>query len=290
MEFEDIYQSYRNMVYSVAYRMLGSFSDAEDVVQDVFAALQQLDINSIGNLKAYLVKMATNHCLNTLSSARKKREVYVGPWLPEPEISEPQLNPVEEVVRNESVSYAFLVLLEQLNPVERAVFVLREALAYNYREIAEILDKTEANCRKIYSRCKQKLQNPVSAQPEEPAQMQQIVQTFLDGAKTGSFEPFINLLKADAVLVSDGGGKMRAALFPIYGKERVQAFFEGVFTRGFFDAEFLPAVINGQLGIVGKKDGRLEKVLSFDWDADKKEIKHIYILMNPDKLNNVRSM
>nr|WP_257350656.1 sigma-70 family RNA polymerase sigma factor [Pseudalkalibacillus decolorationis] len=157
MGLDTLYKSYQPFLYSIAYRMLGSVTDAEDIVHDVFLRLN-VDNDQVKDLKAYLAKMTTNRCLNYLNSARKRRETYEGPWLPEPQVNEPDL-PLDKVVTDETVSYAFLVMLDQLSPVERAVFVLREAFAYDYKDIAEMLQKTEVNCRKIHSRAKRKLQN-----------------------------------------------------------------------------------------------------------------------------------
>ncbi|PTM59438.1 sigma-70 family RNA polymerase sigma factor [Desmospora activa] len=163
MQLEQLYEHYQSLLFGVAYRMLGSISDAEDIVQDVFLSLQQQEIDKISHVKAYLIKMTTNRCLNLLGSARHKREEYVGPWLPEPLLDQQQ--PADIIERNESISYAFLVLMEQLSPIERAVFILRESLGFEYEAIADILDKTTSNCRKIMSRAKRKLPHPLPTAP-----------------------------------------------------------------------------------------------------------------------------
>ena len=180
MELDSVYRSYKPLMLSIAYRMLGSVADAEDLVQDTFLTAQQMENGKNGghvnNLKAYLCKTVTNRCLDYLKSARRKREVYVGPWLPEPlvqsagEIS--GQDPLQSVVLEDTISYAFLVLLDRLTPVERAVFILREAFEYDYGDIADFLGKTELGCRKIYSLLKRKIQDeppaelPASAQSE----------------------------------------------------------------------------------------------------------------------------
>ncbi|MBY0599126.1 RNA polymerase sigma-70 factor [Bacillus bingmayongensis] len=287
MDFETLYRTYQPLVYSVAYRLLGSVSDAEDVTQDIFIKGQHMDQESVRNMKAYLIKMTTNHCLNILQSARKKREVYTGEWLPEPEIDTMKLNPMETILQNERVSYAFLVLLENLTAVERAVFVLREALSYDYREIAEILNKSEANCRKIYSRCKEKIRHEVPVHPQQSNQTEKMIHTFIKGSETGNFEEFINLLTVDARLVTDGGGKVRAAIFPILGKQRIQIFLEAIASRGFFQLELLPTIINGQFGILARNKGHAEKAICFEWDESGESIRRIYIIVNPDKLKHI---
>ncbi|MEN1938577.1 RNA polymerase sigma-70 factor [Paenibacillus sp. 102] len=287
MDFETLYRTYQPLVYSVAYRLLGSVSDAEDVAQDILIKSQHVNQESIKNMKAYLIKMTTNHCLNILQSAQKKREVYTGEWLPEPEIDTMKLNPMETIIQNERVSYAFLVLLENLTPIERAVFVLREALRYDYREVAEILNKSEANCRKIYSRCKEKIQHEVSVHPQQSSHTEKMVHTFIQGSETGNFEAFINLLREDVALVTDGGGKVRAAIFPILGKQRIQTFLEAIVSRGFFQVELFPTIINGQIGILARNKGRAEKVICFEWNESGESIRRIYIIVNPDKLKHI---
>lgn len=288
MDFETLYRTYQPLVYSVAYRLLGSVSDAEDVAQDILITSQHVDKELIRNMKAYLIKMTTNHCLNILQSARKKREVYTGEWLPEPEIDSAQLNPMETIIQNERVSYAFLVLLENLTPIERAVFVLREALRYDYREIAEIINKSEANCRKIYSRCKGKIQHEVPVHPQQSDNTEKMVHAFIQGSKTGDFGEFMNLLTEDAVLITDGGGKVRAAIFPILGKRRIQTFLEAVIPRGLLQkVELLPTIINGQTGILARNNGHAERTICFEWDTSGKSIRRIYIVMNPDKLKHI---
>ncbi|HEK9100612.1 RNA polymerase sigma-70 factor [Bacillus pfraonensis] len=287
MDFETLYRTYRPLVYSVAYRLLGSVSDAEDVAQDILIKSQHVNQESIRNIKAYFIKMTTNHCLNILQSAQKKREVYTGEWLPEPEIDTMKLNPMDTIIQNERVSYAFLVLLENLTPIERAVFVLREALRYDYREVAEILNKSEANCRKIYSRCKEKIRHEIPVHPQQSDHTEKMIHTFIRGAETGNFEEFINLLTTDATLVTDGGGKVRAAIFPILGKQRIQTFLEAIVSRGFFQLDLLPTIINGQFGILARNKGRAEKAICFEWNESGESIRRIFIVVNPDKLKYI---
>ena len=287
MDFETLYRTFRPLVYSVAYRLLGSVSDAEDVAQDILMKSHHIEQEQIRNMKSYLIKMTTNHCLNILQSARKKREIYTGEWLPEPEIGTEKLTPMEVLLQTESISYAFLVLLENLTPVERAVFVLREAFRYDYREIAEILNKSEANCRKIYSRCKEKIRHEVPVHPQQSDHTEKMIHTFLKGSETGDFEEFIHLLTVDATLITDGGGKVRAAIFPILGKQRIQIFLEAIVSRGFFQLEILPTIINGQFGILARNKGRVEKAICFEWDESRESIRRIYIVVNPDKLKHI---
>jgi RNA polymerase sigma-70 factor (ECF subfamily) len=265
--------------------MLGSVTDAEDIVHDLFLQLK-LDTDEIKDMKAYLAKMTTNRCLNFLRSARKRREVYTGPWLPEPRVNETD-QPLDKVVTDETVAYAFLVLLEQLSPVERAVFVLREAFTYSYEDIAEMLEKNEVNCRKIYSRAKRKLQNDRPVHPEDTKHVDLLAKKFIKASATGNFEEFLELLTEDVVLVTDGGGKVLSALNPIVTRQRVSAFLKGVSAKGGFIGELLPVMVNGQEGILQMKEGKPIKVICFELDPKQKNIRKIFIVTNPDKLNHI---
>ncbi|MCF7624380.1 MULTISPECIES: RNA polymerase sigma-70 factor [Bacillaceae] len=285
MELDSLYKTYRPFLFSIAYRMLGSVTDAEDIVHDLFLQLK-LDTNEIKDMKAYLAKMTTNRCLNYLKSARKRREVYTGPWLPEPRVNETD-QPLDKVVTDETVAYAFLVLLEQLSPVERAVFVLREAFTYSYEDIAEMLEKNEVNCRKIYSRAKRRLQNDRPVHPEDTKHVDLLAKKFIKASATGNFEEFLDLLTEDVVLVTDGGGKVLSALNPIVTRQRVSAFLNGVSAKGGFIGELLPVMVNGQEGILQMKEGKPTKVICFELDPKQKNIRKIFIVTNPDKLNHI---
>ncbi|MGE7904658.1 RNA polymerase sigma-70 factor [Peribacillus sp. NPDC094092] len=285
MELDTLYKTYQPFLFSIAYRMLGSVTDAEDIVQDLFLQLK-LDTEQIKDMKAYLAKMTTNRCLNFLNSARKRREVYTGPWLPEPRVSEAGL-PLDKVVTDETVAYAFLVLLEQLSPVERAVFVLREAFAYSYGDIAEMLEKNEVNCRKIYSRAKRKLQNDLPVHPEDTKHVDLLAKKFIKASTTGNFEEFLDILTEDVVLVTDGGGKVLSALNPIVNKQRVSSFLKGISAKGSFVGELFPVMVNGQEGILQMKEGKPVKVICFEWDSKQKNIRKIFMVTNPDKLHHI---
>ncbi|XGZ10846.1 RNA polymerase sigma-70 factor [Peribacillus sp. RS7] len=284
MELDTLYKTYQPFLFSIAYRMLGSITDAEDIVHDLFLQLK-LDTDQIKDMKAYLAKMTTNRCLNFLKSARKRREVYTGPWLPEPRVNETEQ--LDKVVTDETVAYAFLVLLEQLSPVERAVFVLREAFAYSYEDIAEMLEKNEVNCRKIYSRAKRKLKNDMPVLTEDTKHVDLLAKTFIKASMTGNFEEFLDILTEDVVLVTDGGGKVLSALNPIVNKQRVSSFLKGVSAKGGFIGELLPVMVNGQEGILQMKDGQPIKVICFELDPKQENIRKIFIVSNPDKLTHI---
>jgi RNA polymerase sigma-70 factor (TIGR02957 family) len=284
-ELDSLYKRYQPFLFSIAYRMLGSVTDAEDIVHDIFLKLK-LDTDQVEDLKAYLAKVTTNRCLNFLNSARKRREIYTGPWLPEPQVQETK-QPLDKIVTDETISYAFLVMLDQLSPIERAVFVLREAFAYDYGDIAGMLKKTEVNCRKIYSRAKRKLKNDKPFPLENTDHVHLLAKTFIIASTTGNFEEFIELLTEDVVLITDGGGKVHAALNPIVNKQRVSAFLNGITSKGSFIGELLPVVVNGQKGILHVKEGHINKVICFELDSKQKTIQKIFIVSNPDKLTHI---
>lgn len=287
MDFQNTYTTYKPLLQSIAYRLLGSIADAEDIVHDVFTDYSRLNTKDISNEKAYLIRMATNRCLNLMQSARKKREVYTGHWLPEPDVSMARHDPAELYDLNETLSYALLFMLEQLSAVERAVFILRESLQYDYREISTCLQKSEANCRKIYSRAKEKLHKEGELLPVNSDKAEPLVAAFIEAARSGDFNAVIDLLTQDAVLVSDGGGKVRAAIFSILGKERVLAFLQGVIPKGFLGDSYRLAVINGQTGIILMEDGQPKSVVSFQLDERQQHIERIFVMLNPDKLGHV---
>ncbi|WP_369809951.1 sigma factor-like helix-turn-helix DNA-binding protein [Gracilibacillus caseinilyticus] len=191
------------------------------------------------------------------------------------------------MIKDETVSYAFLVLLGQLSPVERAVFVLREAFSYHYGDIAMLLEKTEANCRKIYSRAKQKLPNDLHGHTENTEHVDFLAKTFIEASMTGDFEDFIDILTEDVVLVNDGGGRVISAIYPIVNKQRVSAYLKGVSARGSFHGGLFPVMVNSQKGILQTRDGHPVRVICFALDSKQKNIQSIYIVSNPEKLNHI---
>ncbi|MGG4440540.1 RNA polymerase sigma-70 factor [Brevibacillus fortis] len=287
---EALYEQYKGLMFRLAYQMLGSATDAEDVVQDVFVKAHDVPLAHMSEPKAYLCKMTTNRCLDLLKSARKKRELYTGPWLPEP-ISTPNSDSYDTVITKDLLSYAMLVLLERLSPAERAVFVLREAFDFQYDEIAELVGKTEANCRKIVSRAKKKM----GIAPEEPHHTpekeigEEWIGRFLSALEHGNVETLLTLLATDAVLLSDGGGKVTAALHPILSGERVASFLLGLMRsfskRADFSVELAP--LNNQTGVVIRQDGKIDTLVFLHIEHG--AIHNLYFVRNPDKLRFVDS-
>ncbi|MCZ8523620.1 MULTISPECIES: sigma-70 family RNA polymerase sigma factor [Paenibacillus] len=289
MDLDRLYRTYRPLLFTTAYRMLGSAAEAEDAVHDLFAALgtSGADGESLRSEQAYLLKLLTNRCLNVLKSARRRRETYPGPWLPEPLFEAVAAgDPLRHVLDQEAFTYAFLVLLEELSPPERTVFVLRETLDLGYGELAELTGRTESGCRQLYSRARRKLEaaaelsGPSQASPQAEA----LATAFLGAAATGRYDTLLGLLSEDAVLVSDGGGKVRAAFLPILGAGRVRAFFEGIARKGSLAGEFIPARLSGQPGLLLLQEGRVRFAFTVVPDAGGSGIRRIYMISNPDKL------
>ncbi|MBU7319647.1 RNA polymerase sigma-70 factor [Paenibacillus oleatilyticus] len=285
LPLEDWYTEYKPLLFSIAYRMLGTVSEAEDIIHDLFLAVSRTDPGAIQNPKAYLCKSVTRRCIDQLKSARSRREVYVGPWLPEPLQTSDKEDPLLQAARNDDISFAFLLLLEQLNPVERAIFVLREAFDYDYKEIADMLDKSEAACRKTYSRLKQKL-HPEAALPPQPRlpESESLVRSFLKAVSTGDVLQFIHLLTEDAVLHSDGGGKVRAALRPILGADRIAAFLLGIASKGTVLTRSVTVSFNGGAGLL--VDGSRSRIaILFEFEGTR--IRTMYFVNNPEKLSHL---
>lgn len=283
---EQLYASCRSDLLALAYRMLGSVSDAEDVVQELFASVQVDRLSRLSNPKAYLAKAVMHRSLNVLKSAARRKVSYVGLWLPEPWVQS-DADTAREVERREDMSYAFVVLLEKLTPLERAVLVLREAYECEYAEIAGMLDRTEAACRKLLSRARRKLEGrslPIA--PVRPRDEQNLVQKWVSAMSRGQIDDILGLIAEDAVLVTDGGGKVRAAINPIFGRNRVAALLKKIADSRFRHACLYTAMINGSFGIVATLDGQVMAVVCFDWNA-KGTAQNLYIVLNPDKLVRV---
>ncbi|REJ20035.1 MAG: RNA polymerase sigma factor SigJ [Paenibacillaceae bacterium] len=297
---ESVYKSLKPLLFSLAYRMLGSVMDAEDVVQESFMALERTGSDHIANVRAYLCKTVTNRCLNLLQSSAKKRELYQGPWLPEPLIGEPGRtpeadDPLQSYVHKESLATAYMLLLQQLSYVERAVFLLREVLQYDYDEIADIVGKSSVNCRQIYHRAKRSLGSRASeARGEVPpadsaaAAPARLVEQFVHALANADVDRLMHLLSADTALTMDGGGKVTALPRTVVGGKRIAVFMATMPDVLPPDAAFHLAEVNGLPGVVVQSQGQTIGVASFDY-ADGR-IAAIYIVVNPDKLRHVALM
>ncbi|PEC51706.1 hypothetical protein COJ46_07120 [Bacillus sp. AFS077874] len=286
MEVDYLYSQYKPLLFSIGYSMLGSVEDSEDLVQDTFLTVQKMNQSITkeepDNIKSFLCKIMTNRCLDLLKSSKKKREVYIGPWLPEPIVQKLPDDPMEKMILDETITYAFLVLLEQLNPTERAVFVLREAFQFDFRTIATILNKTELNCRKIFSRLKRKVQSKDVVEKRNLNQELAIAKRFIEAAETGNLDILISLLTEDIVLITDAGGKTKAALRPINLQKNVIAFLVGVRKKINSPSETEIVLINNQIGLIVKSEGEEPTVICFEIEGDR--YRSIYMLRNPEKI------
>jgi RNA polymerase sigma-70 factor, ECF subfamily len=280
----DVFTSARPMLFAIAYRMLGSVMDAEDLVQEAYLRWEEAADTEVRSSRAYLTTIVTRLAINQLRAARTKRETYVGPWLPEPLVTEDTPDTVELA---ESLSMAFLVLLERLAPVERAAFLLHEVFDFEYAEIARVLDKTEANCRQLVARARKRVGSPQARFDVDPARARRLVEQFTEASFAGDMDGLVALLAEDITLWGDGGGKVPgAALKPVHGAASVARFALGVMER-LVPKETLvrPTEINGQPGFVAYVSGRPLSALIFDIRHGR--IRTIYAVGNPDKLQSL---
>lgn len=292
---ESLYNTYKPLLFSLAYRMLGSVTDAEDIVQESFLALRRVGWENVSNIKAYLCKIVTNRCLDHLQSSAKKREIYPGPWLPEPLVGQSDKiaetdDPQQVYVHKESLATAYLLLLQQLSYVERAVFLLREALQYNYDEIAEIVGKSSVNCRQIYSRAKRSLGNRVteiegSLSPMNTDASARLIEQFVHALKNADVGQLMSVLSADASLMMDGGGKVVAPPRTVIGSRKVASFLATLPAKMAPDTVFHLTEVNGQPGVVVQTREGTIAVATFLTENGR--IAELYVVVNPDKLHRV---
>jgi RNA polymerase sigma-70 factor, ECF subfamily len=290
-ESPETYESLRPLLFSIAYRMVGSVSEAEDIVQEAYLrhhrAVHEGD-TEVQAPKAWLSAVTTRLAIDHLRSARVRRETYVGPWLPEPLLTDPAPDPSEQVELSDSLSIAFLTVLESLSPVERAVYILREVFGYGYGEIARVVDRSEENCRQLLTRARRHVEAHRPRFNVPPERQEELTERFMEAVQTGDDDALIAMLAEDAVAYTDGGGKVRAAPRPIVGREKVARFLTVTTRRG---ARLTPftvrtATINGRPGrmIVGE-DGAVLGVIEIDLAGD--VIRAVHVVNNPDKLRHL---
>ncbi|MER7672995.1 RNA polymerase sigma-70 factor [Kitasatospora sp. NPDC096128] len=278
------FEQHRRMVFGIAYRMLGSVADAEDLVQDTWLRWSGVT-GPIASPAGYLARTVTNLALNRLDSAAVRRESYVGPWLPEPLVTEPDAT--DGVERAESVSLALLVVLESLSPLERAVFVLKEAFGFSYLEIAEALDRTEAACRQVGSRARAHVRARRPRYDAPPTLRRRATDEFLAACVGGDLNRMLELLAPDVTTWSDGGGVIRAALRPVTGADNVARFLLGVLGRLGEAAAVRPVLVNGQPGVLITVNGAVDSVSVLDFTEGPNGeplISSIHAVRNPNKL------
>lgn len=281
-QFEEL----RPYLFSIAYRMMGSVGEAEDIVQEAFLRWDRAP-EKVSSPKAFLSKVVTRLCLDELGSARARRESYVGPWLPEPLLGEAP-DASEGAERAESLSIAFLVVLQSLSPLERAVFLLREVFDYDYAEIAEFVDRTEDACRQIAHRAKQHLAARRPRFATTSAQRDEITARFLQACAVGDLDALTELLAQEITLWSDGGGKVRAARRPIHGPDKVARFVLGILKKAPTDAATRIVTVNGQAGVALYDANGPTSLLTLD--IGEGAVQGIHIIVNPDKLKSIRDI
>ncbi|HEY8987167.1 MAG TPA: RNA polymerase sigma-70 factor [Streptomyces sp.] len=281
------FETHRPRLFGLAYRMLGSAEEAEDTVQDVYLRFSAADRAGIEHAGAWLAKVATNLCLNRLTSARARRERYVGPWLPEPVItSEGALGPLETAEQRDAVSLALLVLLERLTPTERAVYVLREAFAYGHAEIAGVLDITEANSRQLYRRAERRIAEERARFEPDAERRTSLLTAFLAAAQEGDLAGLEKLLAADVTWWGDGGGRVSATMRPVLGREKVARFTDGIFRRHLTGKTFTLAEVNGGPGALFW-DGDVV-VCAVGFECRDGLVTEVRAVLNPEKLAFLR--
>ena len=273
---------HRPLMFSIAYRMLGSAIDAEDVVQDAYLRWAQVDAAKVRSPKDYLSAMVTRLSIDQLRSARVRREVYVGPWLPEPLVGVDANDPVAASALSESLSTAFLALLERLTPVQRAAFLLRDVFEFPYSSIARILKTTQPNARQLVNRAKRAIAEGRPRFPCDPRMAADLTERFLTACSSGDLKELVAILAEDAVAWADGGDRFHAARRPVNGVDRVARFVAAIVKKWVAAGDVLRAPVNGGEGLVFSIGGRLRAVMTVNVQRDR--IAGVYIIVNPDKL------
>ena len=277
----DAFIEHRPLLFTMAYEMLGSIADAEDVLQEGWLRWDSVDQAEVRDPRAYLVRLVTRQSLNKMRTLKRQRETYVGPWLPEPLATTPDV--ADDVELADSVSFAMLVVLETLTPLERAVFVLREVFGFEYDEIAAATERTPDAVRQLASRARKHVQ---ARRPRinRTTSYDEVAQRFLAAAATGDVQGLMDVLAPDVVLLTDGGGKIQAALRPIQGSDKVARWFSGVMRMdAVVDATWTE--LNGAPAVLLYLDGVLDTVVSIRMQDDR--VQQIFLVRNPDKLGRL---
>lgn len=290
MDRLETFTQYRSLLFSIAYRMLGTVMDAEDMVQETFLRWQRVDLTDVQSAKAYLTAVLTRLCIDHLRLARVQRETYIGPWLPEPLMTDTQPNLIDTVSLAESLSTAFLVLLENLTPMERALLLLHDIFDYSYTEIADILDKREDNCRQILRRARQHL-HPEQA-PDAPLQFTAVTdqqnaltQQFTQAMLQGDIDQLLAVLADDVTIWTDSGGKVSAARRPVHGADKAARFFLGLVRLAGDNITIRFQQINGQLALIAYENHMPITVMVPV--VQNNLISAVHIMRNPDKLQGI---
>jgi RNA polymerase sigma-70 factor (ECF subfamily) len=275
---------HRGRLLGLAYRMLGSRSDAEDAVQDAY--LRFAGARDVRNPEAFLVTIVTRLCLDRLKSAKAQREIYVGPWLPEPVFDAEGLAADTATELADDLSFALMLALDRLSPLERAAFLLHDIFDMPFAEVAGMIDRTEAACRQLATRARRAVKDARPAPAATPESHARLLNAFSEAVASGDVSRLAGLLRADAIAVTDGGGRKSAALNPIMGADKVARFFISVAKKNAGrEIRIEPAMINGTVGAIVYVDGELDH--SFSMAIDRDRIAAIYVVRNPDKLRHV---
>lgn len=281
-----LFEHERPRLLRLAYRMLGSHRDAEDIVQDAWLRWAAQTREMVQSPSAFLSTIVSRACLDALRSAHARRVEYVGEWLPEPILRDSFERYVQDAELRfdvaEDVSLALLRLLERLNPVERAVFVLRESLDFSYAEIAAVVDRSEAHCRQIERRARQRLGDPTRARPVPADARRRLLAQFLGAVRDGDVDGLVSLLAADCASIADGGGRAGVAREPVFGSDRVSRYLMGLARKAPPDTRWEVGEVNGAPGIFTYVNDQLHNVIAFDMEFDR--IRQLLIIVNPEKL------
>ena len=283
MSTESLFETYRSRLFGLAYRLLGSRSDAEDVVQDAWLRWHQADRNAIRDTEAWLVTATTRLGIDRLRLARTEREHYPGPWLPEPLTVDESPTPEGQADIGSQVSLAFLSLLERLGPEERAAFLLKEIFDYDYAQVAQLIGHSEANCRQMVHRARQRLQAERPRFQVAPDKHRRLLERFMVAAETGDQASIVDLLDTNARLVSDGGGKVTAVIRPLEGAERIARLYAAVASRVGGQTQCRIGYVNGEPAILRWHQGQLHSITTITIDGDR--ITQVLSVLNPDKLH-----
>ncbi|MFD5622212.1 RNA polymerase sigma-70 factor [Streptomyces yangpuensis] len=287
-EATESFVAHRNLLFTVAYEMLGSAADAEDVLQETWLRWVEVDLEQVRDRRAYLVRITTRQSLNRLRSMSRRKEAYVGSWLPEPLLTAPDV--AEDAVLAESVSMALMLVLETLSPTERAVFVLREVFDVGYEEIAAAVGKSSAAVRQIAHRARRHVDARRPRQRVSAAQTRAALQSFRGALESGDPQDLLAVLSPDVVLVADGGGIKQAALRPIAGAEKVVRFMVGGLgknNRRNISISLSPTVVNGSPALVVRRGGEFDGVMAVR--VEDSRISGLYFVRNPEKLSRLAS-
>lgn len=277
--------AHRNLLFTVAYEMLGSAADAEDVLQETWLRWVNVDIEHVRDQRAYLVRIVTRQALNRMRTMNRRKEAYVGTWLPEPLLTAPDV--AEDVELAESVSMALMLVLETLSPTERAVFVLREVFDISYDEIAAAVDKSPAAVRQIAHRARQHVDARHPREVVSPSETRAALASFQAALETGDLQGLFDVLAPDVVFVADGGGVKQAVLRPVIGAEKLVRMIVGGLGKHAVTLTAAPTVVNGNPALIVRLDGALDGVMAIR--VEDARITGLYYVRNPEKLSRVES-